>query len=482
MPFSDSTLLPSQDGLLHRLWHLSIYGQQLMVLTGSEGAGKTTLVTALLNELEQHSSAFVICPKHCDSAEIRRKVLVQLLNDPVFDDDIPLPESLLSVVDSLPAESCIVLDDAHLLPLEIWAECIVLSQISLAGKSIKILMTSPQEFFAEVSKQLPEHLVEQVVAIDIEPLEQIEREGLYYTLLNRSEQQPFTPRDIVKNRLEMQQGTPKEVVGLLELSLNGEPTEAATKNHFKAIMTLSLLGLLGLLTCLWWFLKADNFPQQTRNKVEFAIQANSSARDFVIDYAERVLANYSFYYRGVESNAASNTNVELDIVVPKVNRREDDAAGNESLSIAEITKQLDMQVKPEANKKVTSFTARQVVSFNDSADGYLDTKLTNPTELLEVTKRFIKPRQGYTLQLASVKRLESLNNMLLLLEGDSQVNVARYRDRWVVLTGHFESREKALKQSALLMEKTGIPQPWLRAWKNLNEYELQEVVPTREIQ
>ena len=76
MSLTGSTLLPSQEALLNRLQHISLYGQQLIVLTGEEGAGKTTLVTALLTELEEFSSALVICPKYCDSAEIRRKILV----------------------------------------------------------------------------------------------------------------------------------------------------------------------------------------------------------------------------------------------------------------------------------------------------------------------------------------------------------------------------------------------------------------------
>lgn len=119
MTFQTAILLPSQESLLHRLQHVVLYGQQLTVLTGETGAGKTTLATALVDTLDDVSSALVVCPQHVDSAEIRRKILVQLLTEPVFDDELPLPETLLRLGDALPSHSHIVLDDAQYLPLEL---------------------------------------------------------------------------------------------------------------------------------------------------------------------------------------------------------------------------------------------------------------------------------------------------------------------------------------------------------------------------
>ena len=346
MSFTQSTLLPSQDALLQRLLHLSTYGQQLMVLTGEDGAGKTTLVTAVLNELEQYSSALVMCPKHCDSAEIRRKVLVQLLNDPVFDDEIPLPECLLSVSDSLPKESCIVLDDAHWLPLEIWAECIVLSQMTLPGKSIKLLMTAPAEFFRQLAEQLPESLLEQVLAVQIEPLEQAEREGLYYTLLSRSEQQPFTPRDIVKNRLEMQQGTPREVVDLLELSLNGEPEAQPTKSKLKVVISLLIIALLVLITSWLWLGSASSQQLQAVQQVEFARSAEEHfAQDdrFVANYGAKLLSRHKF--------------IDVDARVVKIEKHQQQAQEQKNVNKSIVKSQI---------QSVDTYAAVATARFKDT--------------------------------------------------------------------------------------------------------------------
>ncbi|MCK8046275.1 AAA family ATPase [Shewanella sp. 1CM18E] len=479
MPFTESTLLPSQDALLQRLLHLSTYGQQLMVLTGEDGAGKTTLVTALLSELEQHSSALVMCPKHCDSAEIRRKVLVQLLNDPVFDDEIPLPECLLSVSDSLPSESCIVLDDAHWLPLEIWAECIVLSQMVLPGKSIKLLMTAPAEFFSELTEQLPESLLEQVIAVQIEPLEQPEREGLYYTLLSRSEQHPFTPRDIVKNRLEMQQGTPKEVVDLLNLSLNGEPETLVKRSKLKAIIGLSAVIIVALLAS-WLFLgSSTNKLNQATKKIEFAadIEARFSQDDsFLEAYGAKILDKHVF----IKPNVAKQTEIDKRQIQALTQAQ---AKTPQSNTITET-------VNAYPAIPATKFDdAKRVIGETSKVDNVNEHQLDSTKQLASeitinanVVDHTVKPAKGYTLQLASVKKIKSLNNMLLALDGVPQVRVARYKQRWIVLNGHFDNRKMAQEYSAKLVANTGISEPWIRSWQNLGEYQLQEVIPTREIQ
>lgn len=82
MVATEELLLPSQEALLQRLQHLACYGQQLVLLQGQAGAGKTRLLTALANVLDEHNLALVSCPQHADAAEIRRKLLIQLLPDP----------------------------------------------------------------------------------------------------------------------------------------------------------------------------------------------------------------------------------------------------------------------------------------------------------------------------------------------------------------------------------------------------------------
>ncbi|MGL5389782.1 MAG: ATP-binding protein, partial [Shewanella sp.] len=204
MTFQGLALLPSQEALIQRLHHVASYSDQLLVLSGVQGSGKTTLVTALATDFEEANVALVICPMHADDAEIRRKILVQLMSSPIFDDEEPLAETLLRVAASQTKPLHIIIDDAHLLSKTLWAECIILNQVQCAGKNIALTLTVPPAYLMDLLPQLPEALRRQVLPIAVEPLTLVEREALYQTLLRTSEQTPFTPRVIVRGQLEQQ--------------------------------------------------------------------------------------------------------------------------------------------------------------------------------------------------------------------------------------------------------------------------------------
>ncbi|WP_219013288.1 ATP-binding protein, partial [Shewanella algae] len=138
MVATEELLLPSQEALLQRLQHLACYGQQLVLLQGQAGAGKTRLLTALANVLDEHNLALVSCPQHADAAEIRRKLLIQLLPDPLFDDEQPLADTLLRYLGEMRKPIHILIDDADNMPLALWAECLLLTQLQARGEPITL--------------------------------------------------------------------------------------------------------------------------------------------------------------------------------------------------------------------------------------------------------------------------------------------------------------------------------------------------------
>ncbi|MCL1051763.1 AAA family ATPase [Shewanella abyssi] len=472
MSLTGSILLPSQEALLNRLQHISLYGQQLIVLTGEDGAGKTTLVTALLSELEGFSSALVICPKHCDSAEIRRKILVQLLTDPVFDDELPLPETMLRSSSALPSASCIVLDDAHYIPLEIWAECIVLSQMSFAGKTVNVTMTSPVDFLNDVLQQLPVEQRQLLLPLDIEPIDCVEREGLYYTLLSRSEAQPFTPRDIVKDRLEAQNGSPKEVVTLLELALNGGAEEPVEKSKAK-LFIIGAFVLLTITLLAWLLMDAEEQAVEQASAVIFAGKPVLNS-PFLADYGEQLLAGYlvpqSIAVQQNEPKTRQNfltdaVDDKLRVEPVQLDRQQLQQLDDSFEDVAQVTTEV---TEPLTATHIETFSAKS----NTSSDNVNDEKMVAKVQM---------PIQGYTLQLASVKRLDSLARMLDSVKAEKGVKVARYKNRWVVFMGEFGSLKQAREQSLKLTANSKISAPWIRKWQDLTQYELQDRLATREI-
>ncbi|WP_144203901.1 AAA family ATPase [Shewanella sp. KCT] len=505
MTFQTAILLPSQESLLHRLQHVVLYGQQLTVLTGNSGAGKTTLTTALVDTLDDVSSALVVCPQHVDSAEIRRKILVQLLTEPVFDDEVPLPETLLRLGDALPSHSHIVLDDAQYLPLELWAECIILSQLSLAGRKLSLTMTAPADYLNQILAQLPETQRPLLLPVAISPLTLPEREGLYYTLLHRSEETTFTPREIVKDQLQRQQGTPAEVVNLLYLALHGEPA-APKKRPWPVYLAIGACTVF-LLASLYWLWDE---PEEMIAKPKVQTVAAVRAAGFNTHYGRRLLSGY-FDARSQSYEVASK---EAELAAHITEQKAQLGTKSEAKPEQELETladgQVDMQVNAQPDLQSDETPQPQLeAKLEHSQSEALSTQtqeqqIESPAELkaaqkpveifaaaqvsepMESRRRQISTAllphpEGYTLQLATVKRLESLDATIAKLPDANQVQIARYKSYWVLLYGQYTDRQ-AGKQAAIdLAQTVQLPSPWVRAWVDLSGYELQQGSVSREI-
>ncbi|WP_076412418.1 AAA family ATPase [Shewanella sp. UCD-KL12] len=460
MTFNDSILLPSQETLVQRLQHVSLYGQQLIAVTGGNGSGKTTLITSLLNELEEFSSALVTCPKHCESSEIRRKILVQLFSDPVFDDEIPLADTILRLSSSLPQSSFIVLDDAHYLPMELIAECIMLSLLDIPGKNLSLTLTCSQSFFDELEAGLSDTHQETLLCINIEPLAAKEREALYYTLLSRSAEDPFTPREIVKSQLEKQLGNPQEVVNLLELSLNGQTSIEPPRRWPKGLLA-GLLLLVVCITSLLLFIMPSS--QAISPSIDKTVTQAWGKPTTLVTYGEQVLVGY------FENRAYLLDKQRAEILLASQEKKH-----TESLLSAESS--TEVISKPDtalAENKPEVFTAKPVEIIELQTN-----KQPTPVEVKQ-DKPVIT--DGYTLQIASVRKAKSLKNILSALKPESEVSIARHGDRWIVLLGEFSSLGLANEKARSLVEKYQIGLPWVRQLKDIVDYERQDSLAINDI-
>ena len=483
MTFQTSILLPSQESLLHRLQHVVLYGQQLTVLTGDDGAGKTTIVTALVDELDAVSSALVTCPQHVESAEIRRKILVQLLSEPLFDDEITLPETLLELSDSLPTSAHIVIDDAHYLPLEVWAECIVLSQMLLTGKSISLTLTAPNYFLSELLTQLPESQHQLLLPMAIEPLPDVEREALYYSLLHRSEQTPFTPRDIVRDQLQQQQGLPSEVVTLLYLALHGEP-EKVKSNPW--LLPCIIAAVVIFTASIGYFFVASGEDSSGFSREQTVSSVRAGQENYA--YGEALLFPY-FSQRqqwidtelltveGTDIHDENNTDVDAAIELDDIVINSDNQQTTNDGSSNQSTSTIDDEPETGETDEVEVFAVSPTALPTEVASQIAMVEDTSSTELaLE------HPSSGYTLQLASVNKPESLDEIIDRLDSTKEMKVARYKQRWVILYGQYESFVQARNAADRLQQEMGLQSPWLRMWADLSQYQLQQGLPSREIQ
>lgn len=468
MTFQGQVLLPSQEALIQRLHHVASYSDQLLVLVGAQGSGKTTLLTALATDVDDSNTALVICPMHADNAEIRRKILVQLMSSPIFDDEIPLAETILRVAPNQSKPLHIIIDDAHLLSKELWAECIILNQVLCAGQRIALTLSVPPAFLADLLPQLPESLRRQILPMSVEPLSLPEREALYQTLLRYSDQNPFTPRDIVRAQLEKQNGTPQEVVTLLELALHGQSERKSVWVHYK----VAVLGLCSLLiTFLIWFGLVQPFSSEPTAEVLTYPALDS---DEFLAHGQQILTPY--FQQRAESLAQALLAQAAIQADPLVAFHGEAPQAEEMIEEQPLTES-EMKAESEDALAQVALTQEPIVNRPQAQSTSTAERAAKSKDL----KTQVKPMQGFTIQLASVAQLKSLRSTLAQIEGVQDISIAKYKRRWVILVGHYESSKLAHEAAAQLAKQYRIDSPWVRKWSELKGYELQDALPSGEI-
>ncbi|ABE53559.1 Sporulation related [Shewanella denitrificans OS217] len=506
-------LLPTQEMLVQRLQHMASYSEQLLVLCGAKGSGKSTLAAALASELEEINSALVVCPQHVDSNEIRRKILIQLISDPIFDDELPLTDTLLRIQSYLTKPLHIIIDDAHLLPKVLWAECILLSQMSCGGKHVSVTFTIENKFWQPLLAELGKAVDDSVLQVIIEPLPIAEREALYQSLLLRSEQDAFTPRNIVSGLLEKQAGTPAEVVSLLATALETKnANKHSPKRHSRLI---SFMGILAAILA-WWLFTNPSLWNEGKSlgfsKVKFASEVERLQDNWLIDYGQQLLSHY-WWQRNSPLNLHLSPGELLQTELVNANQNDDEPltstlnqtdnggvsigrpdraqplglqekATQQDKDIAQAQELAQRQLNSETSPPLAKLAPVSVVgnvsvaAENTKAvpasriqNNVAAVKSQSPTAKVKPEANLGKApyKNGYTLQLANVTQRASLRPILTQIPRSELVIHASQTGHFLLFVGNFSSEAQARNKAAEL-KRLGLGDPWLRRWADLQQY------------
>ncbi|RYV03545.1 hypothetical protein SOPP22_04600 [Shewanella sp. OPT22] len=489
---TEPLLLPSQESLAERLTHNISYAEQLQLVCGAEGSGKSFLLRHLNRIISDEISVFLSCPLHADDAEIRRKILLPLLSEPVFDDETSLTDSLVDFASTLKKPIVIIIDDAERLSNALWAELIGLSQLSVSGQFVSVIASVTAEFEAQLNEALPESYQALMSSLYIETLSQQEQDALYYSLLSQSD--GFENHLIAKPDFNQGSVYPKDIVEVFVKSAN-EHNEEVSKRTLN-LRLLTLVALLFTLASLAWvyqqpLLKVVGYSDNTIPASEEATELPQSSIDLPVKDAAMVFnkieRDTTVEQEGIKINQQAKVDAVSHIAAPQVTQQK--------------TEQLDEVTAEMSGKRLK----QKPVELNDNQQPELahvqqaEDNVERSSQILEgevskieykqgdvnASKSVIKPLEldvpevkapnpeSYTLQVATVSKQESLNNLVKQLSPYSDVKIARQKKRWVVVVGEFENYQLAQTFAAKLAKETDLPKPWIRKWKALMKLELQ---------
>ncbi|WP_165724871.1 AAA family ATPase [Pseudoalteromonas sp. SA25] len=251
-----SQILPSRAALVDRIALQFEYGQNLIVLLGTSGLGKSYMLeTFITDKYNDFNKAFVQVSAQMTDAQLMSELLEQSFNSPLIDHNLSLPENYYQLLQQQPCGPCLwVLDGGRQLSDEMLIELELLSK------------NSPNTLYIIIASQ-SKLALNNAVEIYLEPLTLRESKMLlqwYFTDL------PYDEDPVFSTFLAETHGNPS-------LLLAWQPSEhiadiivkdkVSWRLHLLILMLLIMLLIIGLLyksdMTQWW----QQYYQQEETQV-----------------------------------------------------------------------------------------------------------------------------------------------------------------------------------------------------------------------
>ncbi len=227
--------LGTQTQLVARLKQLVGFSSSLILLSGADGAGKTTVSQLLINELDNRFSAgFVSFAADMSLARQRESFILALKPNSVFDPEGALSETLARLIPKPEMQCVLVIENADVVGLEffdeLWQWLIFADRVAPKHK-INILLLGNSEF----SNHLAHHLKgrEQVaLEVEVEPLTQKEQQKLLVSCLQGSSLTSEQKSEI-QFSLSQISGLPADVIAIAEAYMDEKIPKQPSSKQFK---------------------------------------------------------------------------------------------------------------------------------------------------------------------------------------------------------------------------------------------------------
>ena len=257
-------ILPSRVALVDRIALQFEYGQNLIVLLGTSGLGKSYMLeTFITDKYNSFNKAFVQVSASVNDVSLMSDILEQSFNSPLIDHDLSLSENFYQLLQQQPCEACLwVLDNARHLSEEL------LQELELLAKN------SPITLYIMLASQ-SKLAINNAVEIYLEPLSAHESKQLmswYFPNL------PYDEDPVFSAFLNEAKGNPS-------LLLAWQPTEhvadivkkdkVSWRVHLISLLIIIMLLIIGLLykndMTQWW---QTYYQNQQSQAIDTAIPAS----------------------------------------------------------------------------------------------------------------------------------------------------------------------------------------------------------------
>jgi len=491
----------SQLQLIDRLQHLLYLSSSMVFISGEKGSGKSTLIEQLSNQLPSKTQqAFITLVEPISVAQIRLKIISQLFEQPLFDADDTLFNSLLLLKAKPGADIArvIVIDNGSLLPELILIELaeVIKQKSLLTDNEINFILLgdeSNNNQMVQLIKQSPIYQGIAALSFKLPPLTIAEAKQL---LTHCLEQVGYSAKiqhqDALARQLFACHGIPEKILLLATEVSSGnldEDKESWLKTRLPALLLMVSLVLIATLLGFYLYpqfiksevdvdivveieellldeipftniVTAEEVPAEPLagqwSNVQKAIDDNQLSVG-IADNEQRVIISEPLLFEIEQSASIATIDdtspaiiEEQDIQAPEVLIKVNDTLASEVNSsdsqIVASTSEVEMPPLDANSESLSGLELVEVVSDKPSVVLKNTISLTPSAILLA-----IEPDK-YTLQLAGLSSEKSLNTFIenyQLPQKDVYLyQTMRNGEKWfVVIYGQFDSREIAIKEA-----------------------------------
>lgn len=457
-----SQILPSRAALVDRIALQFEYGQNLIVLLGSSGLGKSYLLeTFITDKYNDFNKAFVKLTARMNDAQLMTQLLEQSFNTPLIDDTLSLSENFYQLLKQQPCGPCLwVLDDAKHLSEEIQLE------LELLAKN------SPVTLYIMIASQskLP---ISRAIEIHLESLNISESKQLmswYFPNL------PYDEDPIFKAFLSEARGNPSLLLAWKpsdSISNTVVKDKVSWRLHLLTLMLIIMFLIIGFLykadMTQWW----QKYYQQEKPEVLITAipvrQVNESLKmgvtknktqDAATELAPQV--NTSALEKvNIEDAVTTQVKTDIKVAQPKNNI----PAIMQSLTQVDKAVQVDKAIQDDVTNKKAPVVIKEKTKLPERAPVKIAKKVNlNGLWYLE------QPDNHTVIQLLAVLHKEVSDEFIAKNNLYNRVHVYKTKRSnktwWVVTLGSFKSLKEAKVTMNTLSVGTKKYQPF---YKKINK-------------